>query len=149
LSAADQAHQVRAADAGGTITSTLTDEGQDAAARIIAHTAAQLDAVHRPHQQQMDAAHGRLVEDARTTRETFAAKLGELRAFEDEQSSFLMKAKLPQRRRVTDGDLGLHLQAMLARAHRLVQPAPERAVPAPRPTLLRPDFSGILVRMFG
>ena len=68
--------------------------------------------------------------------------------FEDEMAEFLRKAGLPQRRRVTDTDLGLHLAAMSDRARRLVQPAPVRPV-APRPKLLRPDFSGILSRIFG
>ena len=55
--AMDTAHQTREAEAGGTISSNLTDEGQEAAERIVRHRENQLAAVHSPRLSKMDAAH--------------------------------------------------------------------------------------------
>lgn len=145
----DRAHWAEVSARGGTVTSSLTEEGQAAAAQIETRRDAQLARVDGPRLASMDQDSAALVAAVIEKGETFLASLAALQVFEEERRAFLLSARLPQRAPVADADFGRQLYALLERARRVVQPPTPKPSAAERPALRRPDFGGVLARFFG
>ena len=117
-----------------------------------AHIRKELAAVHGPYQQAMKAEHERLVENFRASGERCADEERELLVVRGSDGRALAENEAPHT--TPDHEQRFRGPAPCRRryARTLVQPAPVRravVLVAPRPTLMRPDFSGLLARISG
>jgi hypothetical protein len=146
--AADTEFQQESAARGGVCMSEATEDAQEAAASVTRTRDARLAEIDGPRHAAATQAHQARLEALRTAAEALRATYTDTRNFEDAFSSFAAIEGIRHGSRVTDADLGLHLDALLRRLNAILQPVAPRAV-TPRPPLARPDFSGMLSRFFG
>jgi hypothetical protein len=130
---------------GGTVTSTLTEDAEAAAAAITTRFNTKLEALHSSQRPAMAQAHRALVASVLEAGQLLSEKLHALTAFELQAEAF-GPARL--RRRVSDPTTPDHLRGLVSRAQQFVEPVPVRPV-AVRPTMVRPDFQRILAKIFG
>jgi hypothetical protein len=146
--AADTAFQQESAARGGVCTSVLTEDAQQAAETVMKTRAARLAEIDGPRHAAAAQTHHALLEALRTAAAAFSSAYTDTRNFEDARESFGRTEGIRHGERVTDGDLGLHLDALLGRLNAILQPVAPRAA-TPRPPLARPDFGAMLSRFFG
>ena len=127
------------------MTTTLTEDAEQAAAVITKRYNARLEARHQSNRPALGQDHRAHVAAVLEAGEALSETLQALTAFEDQAEAF-GPARLP--RRVSDPATGDHLRGLVARVRQFVEPVPARRVTV-LPTLVRPDFARILARIFG
>jgi hypothetical protein len=146
--AADTAYQAESATRGGVCESSATEDAQEAAESVTKKRDARLAEIDGPRHAAAAQTHHALLEALRTAAAAFSSVYTDTRNFEDARESFGRTEGVRHGLRVTDGDINLHLDALLGRLNAILQPVAPRAA-TPRPPLARPDFGAMLSRFFG